>query len=80
MTDELNQSDLSTEAWRLLKEIVETGQCKLKGGKVYSFDENGILKTVQWLASLQKKGRKLLPTPSDYSLPSTKGGSSAKAK
>jgi hypothetical protein len=77
---EPQQDDLSAEAWKLLGEILHTGQCKLKSGKVYAFDESGLLKTIQWVASLQKKGRKLLPTPSDYILPQTaKGGSHAKS-
>lgn len=72
------EQDLSEEAHRLLQEILETGKATLKSGRVLSFDEDGVLKVIQWLAQQNKKGKKLLEVPDDFKLAQTKGAPDAK--
>lgn len=62
------REQLVSEAWRLVKEALDSGRMTLKNGKVCGLEPRDQLRHVQWLASMSKQRRKLTPLPKDIFL------------
>ena len=62
----VDQSQLHTQAWQMLQEVMQSGVMTLPNGKVYELDDAGMLKVVQWLTSKSAKTRKLVPLPEEF--------------
>ena len=56
---------LIDEAWRLVREGLETGQMTLSNGKVSALEPKDQLRHVQWLATMGKKKPTSMPLPKD---------------
>lgn len=74
MSSEAKMGELSDEAWRLLGELVSTGEAKLKSGKVIRPSVAGLLRTFHELAKLKPPKDRKMPKLDDFRVAKTTKG------
>jgi len=60
-------------AWDQLKQIQDTGQLTLPNGKALQFDPDSVLRVLQWLATQKARKPRVLDSPDDLAIPTTRG-------
>ena len=60
-------------AWEQMDEIQQNGTLKLPKGKLLSFDPDQIIRVIQWLATQKARKPKVLDSPDDLELKTTRG-------
>lgn len=74
MSSEEKIGKLSDESWRILGELIETGQAKLKSGKVIIPSNAALLRTLHELAKLKPPKQRKVAQVDDFRVAKTTKG------
>jgi hypothetical protein len=64
--DPVEVERLTAEAWRCLRDVLETGQVTLASGAVMKPTNGEILRVMEFVARLKPPKRRSVPLPEDY--------------